>query len=443
MLGPEKLHGIAEQALTYTRADQAEVLIMATSTALTRFANSRIHQNVAERNLQVRVRAVLGKKVGVASVNSLDRSSLQRAAERAVEIAHVQPENPDLQSLPVPLPIPATPEPSSSVANPQQRARAVGTICRLAATHALVASGAYTASQSELLVSNSLGVRAYATRCDNELTTVIMSDDSSGYASSLHLDAAQVNAEAVAQEAVDKALRSRHPIAVPSGDYTVILEEHAVVDLIAYLSYLGFGATAVHEGRSFMAGRFGEKITGEAISVWDDGLDPSGLPMPFDFEGVPKQRVDLIRDGVAVGVVYDTSTAAKDERQSTGHALPAPNSMGPFATNLFMGIGQASKEAMLASIDRGLWVTRFHYVNPVHPLQTILTGMTRDGTFLIENGELTSGVKNLRFTQNMLQALAKTRHVGRTSCLARGFVGGIRAPALCLESFAFTGATEF
>ena len=199
----------------------------------------------------------------------------------------------------------------------------------------------------------------------------------------------------------------------------------------------------MQEGRSCRAGKFGQRITGENISIWDDGQDETGFPTAFDFEGMPKQRVDLIKNGVANAVVYDSYTANREGKPSTGHALPAPNAFGPHPGNLFLEPGEASRERMLAGIDRGLWVTRFHYVNPVHPLKTILTGMTRDGTFWIEKGEIRHGTKNLRFTQNILEALSRVSMISKGTRLQGGFFDAIRVPALCVERFAFTGATEF
>jgi PmbA protein len=207
------------------------------------------------------------------------------------------------------------------------------------------------------------------------------------------------------------------------------------------VGFIGFSALAVQEGRSFM--RLGEQITGANISIYDDGYDPRGFPMAFDFEGVPKRRVDLIKDGVAHAVVYDSYTAGREPgRQSTGHALPAPNTYGPLPLNLVLAPGPTPKADLIKGIKRGLWVTRFHYVNIVHPLQTVLTGMTRDGTFLIEDGVITQPVKNLRFTQSVLDAL---RHAepADTLKLQKSFFGGTLAPALRIEGFNFSSATEF
>jgi predicted Zn-dependent protease len=211
--------------------------------------------------------------------------------------------------------------------------------------------------------------------------------------------------------------------------------------MVNYMSYLGFSAQALQEGRSFM--RLGEQLVGPEITIWDDARDPSGIPVPFDFEGVPKQRLEIITQGVARAVAYDSYTAGREPgRVSTGHALPAPNSFGPVPHNLFLAPGSTPRRELGRSIQRGLWVTRFHYVNPVHPLKAILTGMTRDGTFLIENGEITRPVKDLRFTQSILEALSGVAAIGRETRLSGGFFGGVRVPALHLRRFRFTSATR-
>jgi len=445
MLGQDKIRQITQRVFAHSKADQTEVVVLGEEKALTRFANSRIHQNVAERNVQVRVRAVAGKKAGVAVINDPSDAALQQVAENALEIALLQPDNPDFQSLPAPRPVPDVHAFVQATADctPEQRANAVSTICKLAIENELVASGAFATQSSEVAVGNSLGVFAYAPATYADLSTVIMSEDSSGYAGTTSMDVRDISPEHVGRKAVDKALRSRNPQSIEPGAYTVILEEEAVATLLSYLSYLGFGALAVQEGRSFMANKFGQRITGQNISIWDDGLDVTGFPAPFDFEGVPKQRVDLITDGVAKAVVYDTYTAGKESARSTGHALPAPNTYGPLPGNLFIRAGQCSKEQMLAAVERGLWITRFHYVNPVHPLKTILTGMTRDGTFLIENGEVRGGLKNLRFTQNILEAFSTVEMIGAQTSLRPGFFGGNRVPALLIQRFSFTGVTEF
>jgi PmbA protein len=447
MLGKENIHEITAKVLGLSQADQTEVLVLSDDSQLTRFANSYIHQNVAERDVHVRVRAVVGKRIGVASTNNLSVESLEKVVETALEVAKLQLENPDFVSLPEPAPISEVRAFSEATANftPEARARAVGGICRRAVENNLVASGAFSTGVQEIAVANSLGVLAYFPTTLADLKTVIMSDDSSGYGASVAWDVERIDAEAVGAEAVDKALRSRNPREIAPGRYTVILEEYATEDILEMLSYVGLGALSVQEGRSFMCDRFGEQIVGSAISLWDDGLDSRGLPLPFDFEGVPKSRVSLIENGIAVNVVYDSYTAGKEGKASTGHGLPAPNTFGPIPFNMFMAPGQATLEEMIASTEWGVLVTRFWYTRPVHPKLAIITGMTRDGTFLIEKGEVAHPVKNLRFTQSYLDALSSVEMVGRTTKLIRSDfeLNGNHVPALKLGEFEFTGATEF
>jgi len=451
MLGEDKIRERIEYTLSISKTDQTEVVFMRETEQLTRFANSHIHQNVAKDELDFRVRVVVGKKIGIASTNDLSDAALQRAVDFATTAAKFQQDNPDFISLPEPQTFEALDGfvEGTAACTPQKRAEAVRSICLPSREHALNASGAFATRSFEYGVGNSLGVFVYYPTTLADLRTVIMSDTGSGYAAAASLDVEEIDAEAVGQEAIEKALCSRNPVDVPPGDYTVILEEYAVSLLLTYLAYMGFGALALQEGRSFMVGKLGKKVAGDSVSIWDDGLHPKNLPMPFDFEGVPKQRVDFIANGVASGVVYDSYTAGREgEKESTGHALPAPNSIGPFPWNVAMDPGEATKEEMLASTDRGLWVTRFHYVRPVHPLRTIVTGMTRDGTFLIEDGELVGPVKNLRFTQSILEALSGVERIGRDSKIGRegfmeNFIGGVRVPALKIGRFTFTSATEF
>jgi predicted Zn-dependent protease len=391
---------------------------------------------------------VFGKKVGVASGNDLDDEALQKVVESAETVARFQQDNPDFHTLPgaqAVREVDAYAEPTAAC-TPQDRARGVVTICSHARDQSLEASGAFSTSVEEVMVANSLGVSAYHRGTVAHILTVITSDTGSGYAAVGAMDVSDLDPEAVGHLAVDKALRSRDPIDVEPGNYTVILEEDAVADMLQMLAYLGFGALAVQEGRSFMNDRFGEQITGENISIWDDGCDPRGLMLPFDFEGVPKQHVMLIENGIAKGVVYDSFTAGREEgKVSTGHSLPAPNTFGPYPMNLFMAPGECTKEEMLASTEHGIWVTRFHYTNAVHPIKTVLTGMTRDGTFLIENGQITRPLKNLRFNQSILEAFSQAEMLGSGLKLVKSDWGSTATcvPAVKLRRFRFTGTTEF
>ncbi|MFC2095902.1 TldD/PmbA family protein, partial [Candidatus Bipolaricaulota bacterium] len=434
--------------LSAASADQTEVLVNGQDLALTRFAANTIHQNVSETDVSVRVRSVVGKKIGVASSNNVSEESLKALVQKAETIASFQQENPEFTSLPEPLPVQEIDAYSESTAKcpAEARAKGVGAILDLSRSNDLVASGAFSTGTDEMMVANSLGVSAYHCGTMASAMTVIMSDDSSGYAADSSQDVTNLDLSDIALIAVDKALRSKSPTPIDPGSYTVILEEEAMATMMFFLGFLGFNSLAVQEGRSFMAGHIGEKVTGDNITFWDDGFDPRGVSLPFDFEGVPKQKVMLLENGIARNAVYDTATAAKEPgKQSTGHGLPAPNTMGPIPINLFMKPGTATKEDMIASTEKGIFVTRFHYVNPLHPLKTLLTGMTRDGTFLIENGEITRPLKNMRFTQSILEALANAEMLGKDLKLIKMGYGNFAscAPAVKINGFAFTGATEF
>jgi len=447
VLGKTRLQGIAERVLAEAKADQTEVMIAANDSHLTRFATNTIHQNVAETDVSIRVRSIIGSKVGVASGNDLSDGALKDLVERAETVARFQQENPQFSSLPEPKLIREIEAYVSATAESTPKERAVGVkgILDRAERSGLDAAGVFSTEAQEIVIANSRGVMAYHRGTLAGVMSVVMGKTGSGYAADSSIDVEKLDPAKVGEVAVDKALRSADPTDIEPGEYTVILEEEAVADMVFFLGWLGMGALSVQEGRSFMTGRFGEKVTGDKITIWDDGLDPRGIPLPFDFEGVPKQKVVLIENGIAKAVVYDTFTAKREGKESTGHSLPAPNTFGPIPINLFMAPGTATKEEMLAETKRGIWVTRFHYTNPVHPVKTILTGMTRDGTFLIEDGRITRPLKNLRFTQSILEAFANADMLGSELKMVKSDWGMMAtcAPAARIHRFTFTGTTEF
>jgi predicted Zn-dependent protease len=292
-----------------------------------------------------------------------------------------------------------------------------------------------------MAVANSKGIRSSGARTTSQLLTVHMGPDGgNGYAEAAAVDATSIDAAAIGREAADKARASANPVGLEPGDYPVVLEEYAVVDILDMLGYLGFSALAVEEERSFFEP--GRVVGSDLVTIWDDGADPAGLPMAFDYEGVPKQRVTLVDRGACQSVVYDAETAARAGVESTGHGLPAPNPYGPFPINMLMAAGDASRDDLIGGLDRGLLVTRFHYTNPVHPKLAIVTGMTRDGTFLVEDGRVVGPVRNLRYTQSYLEALEGVEAVGRERRTLRGFLGGAAVPPLRIAAWTFTGATE-
>jgi predicted Zn-dependent protease len=440
---------LAEEAIRLAEregASQAEALVTAEDAALTRFANSEIHQNVAETNAHLSLRFVVGKRVGVASTGRLDAEGLRAVAETAARIARNVEENDEFVSLPGPDGGPAPDLPAACAAGtadatPEFRAAGVRAVIAAADEAGVTAYGSFATNRETIAVANSLGIRSAGERTWSQLITVSMGPGGgTGYAEAAAVDATTIDPGALGREAAGKARATANPVSVEPGDWPVVLEEYAVVDLLDMLGYLGFSALAVQEGRSFV--EIGKRVGSELVDIWDDGADPAGLPMAFDYEGVPKQRVPLIERGICRGVVHDAQTAAKAGVRSTGHGLPAPNPYGPFPLNMVMAPGAASREELIGGLERGLLVTRFHYTNPVHPKLAIVTGMTRDGTFLVEDGRIVGPVKNLRYTQSYLGALAGVEAVGAERRCLKGFLGGVVVPAVRIASWTFTGGTE-
>ncbi len=446
ILGRDKVLQLLQDTLGYATSDQTEVTFSGARNSLTRFANNYIHQNVNESNSSLKVRSVFGQKIGTASTNRLEPAALKETVAMAERLARLQVDDPEFKSLPGPQAARAGnfPEPDEATyfSEPQLRADGAGAICRRAAAEGLIAAGSFETNGGEAAVVNSLGIASYYRGASSHLNTVVMGENSSGWSERLSPRIGNIDYEAMADEAVSKALRSRDPVGLEPGEYEVILEEYAIAEMLNYTAYLGMGALSIQEKRSFM--QLGQQIMSPLISIYDDGNDPQGIIMPFDAEGVQRQRVNLIEKGLAQAVVYDSYTANREPgRTNTGHSIGSQGEIGPIPLNLIIESGHSSKADMLKSIKRGLWVSRFHYVNPLVPDKAVLTGMTRDGTFLIENGEITGPVKNFRFTQSAVEALREVAAVSHERMLLPSFGAGTLVPAIHCRRFTFNSATAF
>ena len=443
MLHRDAMLALLERALRYSSADQTEVVLSSSTRGLTRLANGGIHQHVAVSDTTARVRAALGQRIGVATSNTLDDDGLRTVVERAIAIARVSEPNPDFTTLPASPPaVPATDWDDAMIdtLSPERRAAMAAILTETAAGNNITAAGHIATSLSALAVGNSLGTRAYHHWTDCGVMAIMTRDAASGYAAwdgALPDDAPVAHIAGIAS---GKCLAGEHPVSVTPGPYTVILEAPAVAEMLVMLAFIGLGATALLEGRSCLSERIGETLVGENITLRDDTYYPGMITLPFDFEGVPRQVVPFFDRGVARGVVYDSLTAhrAGTGYASTGHALPAPSPEGPFPLHLVLEPGTASREQMIAGVERGILVTRFHYVNIVHPKETILTGMTRDGAFLIEHGAISRPVHNLRFTQSILSALSHVTALENRLALVNQENLYCLAPALRIEEFNFT-----
>lgn len=445
MMTPEEARELARATVAMTRADEAECLVAVESSALTRFANNRINQNVAENNALVNVRAVIGKRVGVASTNRLDSASLAACCDAAVAAARVAPEDRAFPGLPEPEPV-ETPERAVQATRDfgaDARADAVAAITDASKSRGFSAAGKVRSAEHCVAVANSKGIDVGMGVTGAQATVLSMGADSgSGWASYLGTDASQLSGVELGARAADIAARSANPGSLDPGTYPVVLGPDAVADLMDFLAYVGFSAKAYEEGRSFMSGHLGDGLMSEHVTIVDDAQAPHAMGITFDYEGCPKRRVPLIEYGVAIQPVTDSYWSAKGGWRNSGHALPAPNSFGPMPLNMEMMPGEATLDELIGSVERGVYVTRFHYVNVEDPMTVMLTGMTRDGTFMIENGKLARPLKNLRFTQSAVEALYWCEGVTRE----RRFVGTEESasfvPGLLTTKFAFTGQTK-
>jgi len=442
MIGERAALALLEKGLAYSKAQETDLYLSGQDLGLTRFAGNAIHQNVIHSNVVLNIRAVEAKRVGRATTNDLGDAGIQKAVDAARQAALLMPEDPDFLGLPEPSTPPqvASWDESTAHCSPSLRAGLVSGICALGKAEQLNTSGACRTGIQEQAVVSSRGVRAYHAGTFAGLIVTTRSDTSAGWAKGGSWRLSDVDTESLTREAVAKAVDGRDPHPVQPGPFSVVLDHYAVDDILEALSLYGMGAQAVQDGRSWMNDVLGTQAMHPAVTIWDDGADTSGWPVPFDAEGMPRQRVDIVVDGTVTTPVHNSYTAGKEGISSTGHQsyFIGP----PIASNLFMQEGDSSVEKMIASTERGLYITRFFYTRLVHNKGCVMTGMTRDGTFLIENGEISYPVKDLRFTQSYTGALAGIEAVGQETRLILNEVGfATKVPALKLSSFNFTGVT--
>jgi predicted Zn-dependent protease len=442
-----ELHRIAERALKLAKTaglDGAEVDATANTDALTRFANNTIHQNVAEQTLAISFRAILEGRTARASSNKTDDESLRRVVASAVGLAKNQPKNLEL------LPLLGKQKyqkvsrffDSTAKTTPQDRARAVAKVCKLAVKNKQTAAGIFASGGSQSVMANSKGLFAHYEQTRAEFSITILESDSSGWAKANAPDIRKIDPLALAESASEKSAQSRKPRELPPGHYVTILESAAVLDLMGFL-FFDFGGTAVLDKRSCLTGRMGQKLFGENITVWDDAYHPLQTGYPYDGEGDPRKKVLLIDRGVAKNLVYARATAKKMKAKPTGHGFSLPNDFGEAPMNIVFAGGDKSVDEMIASTERGVLVTRLWYIREVDPYAKILTGMTRDGTFLVENGKVAGGIRNFRFNQSVIEMLANVEMLGPAVRSAGEEAFEMVVPAMKVRDFHFSEVTKF
>ena len=464
MLSKEEAGDIFERIKKHSSADEVEVLFYSGQSALTRFANNVIHQNVAEANDGVSVRTSFGGRTARASTNKLDDDSLKRVVRASEDLAKVQHPDPDLLPMPDPqerdrvshdafAAPPSRYFAETAAITPGLRAEGVGKIVAVADRHKLTTAGIFSNSEFVEGIFNSRGLSDWHTQTSAVISITMLAGDSSGWQKANSPDVRNLDPLALAETAARKAIDLAAPREIASGKYTVILEPAAVLDIVGFM-FWDFGGQAILDERSFLNNRIGTQLFGENVNIVDDVAHPLQSGAPFDGEGMRRQRVSLVENGIVKRVVYARGTAERMKKSAalkvgpiapTGHGFPLPNEMGEMPSNIVLSAPSQPQtlEQMISSTDRGILVTRLWYIREVDPYEKILTGMTRDGTFLIENGKVRAGVRNFRFNESLIHMLSNVEAMGAPVRASGEESFDMVVPAMKVRDFNFTEVTKF
>ncbi len=466
MLNRERAADIFDRVGRMSSADEVEVLFSGSRFALTRFANNTIHQNVEEENTVASIRTSFGGRTARSTANQFDDESLRRAVAASEKLARVQLPDPDLLPMPTAAEATAAGEnaratqlPSrffaeTAAITPGERADAVRRIIAIAGKNKLTTAGIYSTSESQEGIFNSRGLAAWHSQTLAEISITMLGQDSSGWQKANSPDVSRLDPALLAETAARKAVESARPSVISPGKYTVILEPAAVLDIVGFM-FSDFSGIAILDQRSFLNDRIGTKIFGDNINIWDDVAHPLQAGSPFDGEGVQRRRVPLVENGAVRRLVYARATAAKMRKSEyaakvgpitpTGHGFPLPNEMGEMPVNIVFGVPKnpQSVEQMIASTEHGVLLTRLWYIREVDPYQKIVTGMTRDGTFLVENGKVQSGLRNFRFNQSLIALLSNVEAMSVPVRASGEESFDMVVPGMKVGEFNFTEGTKF
>ena len=424
---------------------QCEVMAETKNSALTRFADNVISQNVASSSVNFSVRLLDDGRMAKINFNQADDASLRRAVASGLEILKKQKKDPSLMPLAKPRPVPAGKNlyfRETAELGPVYRAEKAAELAKACKKSGQISCGTVENGSSELAIANNLGVFAKYRDSYAIHSVTVRDGDGFGWAEYPAYDVNKIPFALLNETARAKAARGRSPKEIKPGKYTVVLEPQASADLLLYLAIYGFGGQIYNEGRSFACGKLGKKTLSPLLSIEDNGIDGASPGMPFDFEGQPRTKVTLIENGVLKAVVHDRKTAKAAKTASTGHALPQPSYMGPIPINLAIKPGQGTLEDLIKGTERGILVTQFHYTNLLKPQTVEMTGMTRNGTFMIENGKITFPIKNMRFTQSAVEAFNNVEAISGNTIPVSAW-GPMACPSFRLKNFNFSSSTKF
>ncbi|MDP8240870.1 MAG: TldD/PmbA family protein [Candidatus Hatepunaea meridiana] len=446
MLNESELKTLADKALSFSTGYETEVMVSSGDSALTRFSENIITQNVSSHGAGISIRLIKDNKMGKASTGNIADDGIKRCVETAKAALDVAESDSDLFPLPDPQEYRKIEKYNlvTHETTPEVRATGVKNAVDMFKKDDLGGAGIFSSGGSAFALANSKGLWAHNRSSNAKFSISAMYPDSSGWAEEGDSDISTINIDKIAAIAAKKAIDGRNPAEIEPGAWTVIFEPAAVAEFLLFLGWEALNGLAFAENRSCFSGKVGEKVVGENITIVDDVYHPLTNGMPFDYEGLPKQKVTLIENGVFKSTVHNRMTAKMTGLEQTGHSLPQPDSYGPLPGNLILSPGDSSIEEMIASTDKGLLVTNLHYVNILNPMTMTLTGMTRDGLFMIENGKVTKGLKNMRFTDSVLHVMsnvaAMSSKLYKTGTFWGG--GGSIAPVMKVNDFHLTSKTE-
>jgi PmbA protein len=444
------IRDILERALAAAKTPVADASYVFVDQNISRFANSQLHQNMSEESASLTLRVIVNDSMGVASTTVFEEDELARTAELAHEAArHANP----LQNFSglyqghEPLPDVPTFDEATAELSPATKARELRAMFDRGRAAGVEFAGAYATGAASVACANTHGVRRFARMTYADATVIALASGTSGYATRRERHATRMDLVGLGDEATAKATLKRDVLEdLAPGAYDVILEPPALAEVFDWLNMIAFSGQSYEDGSSFFVGNLGKQLVGENFTLADDAVDAGFLPFPFDMEGLPKRRIPLIERGVVQTPVLDKAWADRLSLPPTANAWQLGSPEHGSAFHLAMEGGQATREELIRSTKLGIWVTRFNYVNGLlEPKTALMTGTTRDGTFLIRDGEVVARLPNLRWTQSMTEAFSNIEALSvERSCVGTWFnmFGGTLAPVAKIRGWNITGKQE-
>lgn len=426
-------------------ADKVGITFFRTSLQVSRFANSQIHQHMNDENQFIYFRVLIDGRLGIASTNSFDEHNLNETFKKALHMAQLKIETQEKKDIPSFKPLTTLSGfyfEKTSHFSAQARTKILQKIFADAHNMGIKCSGNFYNGLSQFAVISPQGRLNYQGYSFSGIKCIAIQKESSGYCNQTGYDVDKLNPQKVAATAIEKCLLGIKKTSLTPGKYDVVLKPAAVAEILLWLNYIGFGAKHVFEETSFLYATSGKRVTGDPVTIYDNGKDKSTFILPFDFEGQARKKVYLVKNGIAGGPLCDSYYAKLLKIKANGHANFPDDVEGPLGYNLIMEGGKISEPEIIRATKHAILVTRFHYINGfLNTHKALMTGMTRDGTFLVEDGKIKSAIKDMRFTESILEAFTRIKHISKERQLIADHLetlASVYAPTLYIKDFNFS-----